>query len=349
MSLPASPDDAVHAAIAVAVRGHRTRKVPITVILAAASSVDRSAASDAGWRRRVRSSIDRLAADGDVELPKTRWDRRTEPALPDYVLRPAPPHDYPEPAAPIVWHADLGWVPDAETVRPFTATERRLLVALNRWLPRRTGIVVPIRERSLLLLGDEKALEQMRRTSRLFADGYLTLSSLDCELCWPPVDHTVLGDGPWLVVENWTTYSTLTRAAVRDGWDGCLVYGSGMQVTTRIAALAEQRPAPASLLYFGDVDATGFSIARTAAATVHDLGLPPLRPALGMYRLLLERRIDRRANANANVDLIDWARAWLDGDLGDEVALLLAERVMVVQEAVGWETFASVTFTEALR
>lgn len=74
----------------------------------------------------------------------------------------------------------------------------------------------------------------------------------------------VLGDGDWLVVKNYTTYVSLA-APEAAGFDGRVVWGSGNQVGTRLAALAVEQSedggdGPGVIRYFGDIDAGGFRV-----------------------------------------------------------------------------------------
>jgi len=126
-------------------------------------------------------------------------DRRTGPRL-------APP-------------ASLG--PSVNAKRRLSRAELHFLTAVNSWLPQaRPSIVVPMRERSWQLVGDDRALEGMR-SGRLFGPGRLTLEILRCRSSWPPVHERVFGGGRWLVVENWSTFESLCAvAALADSTGG---------------------------------------------------------------------------------------------------------------------------------
>jgi hypothetical protein len=71
------------------------------------------------------------------------------------------------------------------------------------WLARRRDVLVPVRERSLDVFGDEKVLERLL-AEPLFAADRLTMTQLRAYPCWPPVEQMVFGDAEWLVVENYT-------------------------------------------------------------------------------------------------------------------------------------------------
>src|SRR5262249_53367220 len=153
--------------------------------------------------------------------------------------------------------------------------ERDLLEAVDRWLPHaEQARTVPLRERSWQLLGDDKALERLR-SGRLFGPDRLTLDLLRCRATWPPVQQEILGDGTWLIVENWSTFESLCAVARTVQSNARIIFGSGNQVGTRIAALVEGGETPAGpVLYFGDVDPGGIRAARLAVAAAADAGWP---------------------------------------------------------------------------
>lgn len=335
-----TPDEpALAAAIAAAVEASRVRRVPLSAILSAAASVDRTAASAVGWRARVARALGDLAADGRITLPATRFDRSAEPPLPSYVTRPTPERGGTAQMGRVVWHAELAWAAEADDRGELLLGDRRFLVAVNAWLRRRRGVVVPLRERSLDVFGDEKLLEAWV-LGPLFGSGRLTLELLECEPCWPPVEQLVLGTGPWLVVENYTTYVSISRRATDTGFGGRIVWGSGNQVNTRLATLAAAGERCPDLYYFGDIDAGGFRVARSAMTRAAELGLGDLVAASGLYRLALEHGTPRRAGPPTNETGMEWLRTWLGAELGPAAAKVVAAGERIVQECVGTELLA---------
>jgi hypothetical protein len=328
------------AAMAEAVSAAPGMRVPLHVLLTAAAAVDRSGAVAVGWRARVAAGIEQLVAAGVVTVPRTRWDRTAQPPLPTYVQKVAvapPPATRPE---PIVWHAELGWAADLEAEGRLGVPDRRFLGQVNAWLFRRGDLVVPQRERSLDICGDEKAIDAVVFTP-LFGPGRLSYEMLRCEPCWPPVHQEILGPGGWLLVENWTTFRTLTAAARRGGWPGRLIWGAGNQVSTRLTSLAAVEPAPGRLAYFGDIDTHGFRTARMAAGKATTLGLGELVPAAALYRACHEAGTPRPTRHRADDDLTRWTRGWLPDELGEDVVRLIAAGGRVVQETVGVELLAT--------
>lgn len=124
-----------------------------------------------------------------------------------------------------MWRAELAWAADPGS--DLSASEVKLLAAVNDWLARGDRRLVPVRERSLEVFGDEKLLETLL-LGRLFGPGRLTLDLLWAESCWPEVVESVAGPGAdWLIVENYTTYVSVSRAAQRVGYPDRVIWGSG--------------------------------------------------------------------------------------------------------------------------
>lgn len=333
-----NPEPALAEAIGSLVDNYRVRRVPLRDVLAAAAAVDRSAAASVEWRARVLAAITALADLGRVEVPRTRADRTAEPALPSYVVRPAVPRAAPAEVLQVVWHFDLAWVALEENTGRLSVAERRFLTKVNTWLPRRRGVVVPLRERSLEIFGDEKELEAWA-FGPLFAPDRLTLELLECESCWPPVEQRVFGSGDWLIIENYTTYVSISRAARRHGFDGRIVWGSGSQVGTRLMALAATGDRPRRCWYFGDIDTGGFQAARLADTRATDLGFGAIAPARGLYRLAITLGHDRRTTGGRtpSKELTQWICSWLGESLAETVIALVSHGQRIVQENVGTE------------
>jgi hypothetical protein len=317
-------EPAIADAIARAVAASGPRRVPLKPdLLVAAASVDRTAAASIGWRARVLAALEDLAAEGVLTLSKSTVDSE----LPRFVTRRAEPRPARDPEPPVVWHATLDWVARLEETGSLGVADRRVLASVNAWLPRRRGVRVPLRERSLEIFGDEKVLEALA-LGPLFGPGRLSLTQLDCFPCWPPVEQTDLGPGDWLVIENYTTYVSLSRRARELDFPGRIIWGSGTQVGTRLTALSASgtRPPP-SCWYFGDLDAGGFQAARLAVRRAAELGLGHGHPR----------------QSRVSTEIAQWAQTWLGGPLGTEIADLVRTGRRIVQEHVGLELLADTT------
>lgn len=341
-------EPALAQAIAESVSGSRRRRIHLSELLEAAASVDRSAASAVGWRGRVLTALEDLRGVGAIEWPKASFDRSATPPLPMWVARPVEPRPPRLVRRAPVWRAELAWAADPGS--DLSASEVNLLAAVNDWLAGGDHrFLVPVRERSLEIFGDEKLLETLL-LGRLFGPGRLTLDLLRAESCWPEVVESVTGLGAhWLIVENYTTYVSVSRAAERVGHPDRVIWGSGNQIGTRLASLALAGQRPTRAWYFGDIDTGGFKVARTAVTRAGELGLGVLSPAWGLYGLALERgtpRATERARAGARAQA--WIRCWLGDELGPVCADIAGSGQRVVQEHAGTVALSEVDMRQLI-
>jgi hypothetical protein len=170
---------------------------------------------------------------------------------------------------------------------------------------------------------------------RLFAPGRLSLDLIAARRTSPPVVRRRVGDGPvTLVVENYATYDSLTAALPADGEVREVVYGAGNTLGVVLTALADASPVD-TLAYFGDLDVRGLEIAAAGTRLAVDLGLPPLVPAAGLYRLLIEHGHQAPADSKPDAAKVRAAVTWLPASLRGGVLDLLTAGNRLAQEAVG--------------
>lgn len=332
--------------LADALEGVGTVIVRVDVVQRLFTEVRPATSEHADRRRALREDLDQLAAVDRLQLPRTAgaWDASAMPALPSFVtVRPTPPERRIArrvPAHGVGWRPQLRW---AAEVRDWSPRRLEDLLAINRFLGEADGRpVVPLRERSVQLLGNEKRLSALLSDTRLFAPGRLTLELLRARRTSPPfisrtVDQT---RDDALIVENWDTFETLA-----EHWPevGSVLYGAGAHVTAALPSLLDAPPC--QLRYFGDLDAAGLTIAARASQRAAELGLPQVRPDLELYRLLLEygrpQQVEgarRGAGGGSDAGLALQLCAWLaDEDLEQAAALLLSQGTRLAQEQVGVE------------
>jgi hypothetical protein len=89
--------------------------------------------------------------------------------------------------------------------------------------------------------------------------------------------------------------------------------------------------------YFGDVDEDGLRIAHNASRAAIELGLPAVRPAIGLYHRLLDRGLRQEGPPLDPVVAAELA-SWLPGDLAERTAACLVAGQRLTQEAVGLES-----------
>jgi hypothetical protein len=343
------------AALHVGVLAHRRAKVPLVVLRKTARDADLSLAASPEARERLAAALDELAAAALVTLPKSRvlWERSASPPLPAHVTRARAESAPERPVAPgppePVWHALLSWVPAFLACQRPTTTERTLLLGVQGLLGSAGGLrpPVPLRERSLQLLGDEKALDSLMR-GRLFGPRRLTLELLAAERVAPALVETATSLGPdVLLVENYATFFTLGRALAGHGNIGRVIWGAGNQVTTFLPQLVVS-PA-ARIWYFGDLDIRGLEIGAGATVCASKLGLPPLAACADLYALLLKHGYRAPAGGRAATT----ARAagavrWLPRELRAAASRLLGDGHRLAQEAVGVDLLAALELPDPM-
>jgi len=194
-----------------------------------------------------------------------------------------------------------------------------------------------MRERSLEIFRDEKALDRLTGTS-LFSPGRLDLELLRCRRVAPRLHAESAGSGDiLLVVENSDTFDSLL-AVLRGNDDhrvGLVAWGAGTGFEASVLSIARLSHLIAEVRYFGDVDENGLRVPASAAVLAAAEGLPPIRPATGLYDALLGVGVpqagQRQVTPAAAADLVNW----LDEDHREPVEELLLAGERLAQEAVG--------------
>lgn len=190
-----------------------------------------------------------------------------------------------------VWQPPLAFVRDARIGLRFDE-----LVRIDAFLANRTGSVasaplVPLKERSLELFGDEKRLDALLATA-LFREDRLTLEHLRCFTVPEPLGWQRGGrtDGPVIVLENLSTWHTYVE------WDkarpqfSAVIYGGGNRFSEGVVFLRQifaELGGPREVRYFGDLDGAGLRIPRRAARVAAAAGLPAVEPHWESYHWLL--------------------------------------------------------------
>ncbi|WP_212761968.1 Wadjet anti-phage system protein JetD domain-containing protein [Nocardia uniformis] len=192
-----------------------------------------------------------------------------------------------------------------------------------------------MRERSLEIFGDEKRLDALLATT-LFAPGRLTLAALFAERIPPPLAYERVGTGGIvLVIENSDTFESVRTALTKDcGHVSYVVFGGGHAFAasvTRIAALDDVT----DIAYYGDLDRDGLIIPQRANAGALSAGLPPVRPAHGLYRLLLRRNLRGRSLGTMPTLDVERCVSWLPENIRQPVAEVFLDGGRLAQEATG--------------
>jgi hypothetical protein len=329
---PATPSDrAQHLRVALA--AWPRQRVPLGQLWRLLDTIDPATRTYLHRRQLLADTLEELAAAQAIRLPsRNSYDRTERPPLPLFVTLPRPAPTA-KPKNQIVWHPTLSWAADL-TLAP---GHRPILEKINRWLfHNRSDRVVPLRERSLEILGDEKALDRLQTTS-LFGPGRLTLDLLRARRVAPPMHTAQVGDGPiLLVVENSDTFDSVRTVLTEEpGQVGIVAWGAGGAFEASVLSIATIGHDVRDIAYFGDLDARGLQIPANADRLASALGLPHVRPAAGLYTALRDN--GHRQSGPTPVDAAAAATlaSWLPSQHHTWAAGLLTSGARIAQEAVG--------------
>lgn len=297
------------------------------------------AAHTAQRARRLAELVDELVRADAVRVPSSKrlWSRHTDPPLPNWieVLWSAP--------APTSTDAPVVWLP----MLAFGARERHpgrceTLKLINRYFsenPPGRLAAVPVKERSLMIFGDEKRLDALldKEGGRTLFGGHLRLDELRCYRVPTPITVSAPMDPPpglpLIVVENKDTWDSVARWNKDAGCFAGVAYGGGNAFEAGHEGLdvERERLRAGDLLYFGDIDASGMALPLRVNKMRANAGLPELLPASGAYRWLLEH--GRRAAAQRQTPpCSDALCAWLDEPLAGEVMAMIGDGERIAQE-----------------
>ena len=223
------------------------------------------------------------------------------------------------------------------------------LLKLNTFLFNDHGSrpIIPIKERSREIFGDEKRLDALLSTS-LFRNGRLDLKNdLCCELVGEPLGWkrgpVEAAAQPIIVIENAGTWHSYCRWNNERKGFSAVVYGCGNRFADGVRYLADiftELGGPRRVLYFGDLDPQGLLIPQEASGRAKSAGLPAVEPHLWSYAAML--RVSKEdgqpwEGEPPSATLCDWLQS-----LADSGRRLFALNQRLAQEHVGWEFLQTV-------
>ena len=237
------------------------------------------------------------------------------------------------------WESRLAFVSDARVNIPFAD-----LCLLNEFIKRNQsdGDLVPIKERSLQIFGDEKRLDAIAN-SVLFRDGRLSLErDFRCDMIGVPLGwKRGASDGsnqPIIVLENAATWHSYCRWNDAGGFFSAVVYGDGNRFIDGVRYLRDifqEVGGERRVFYFGDIDPQGLAIPQDASRQASELGLPEVEPHMWSYRQLLRIGHDHAQEYESDFNSRPvWH--WL-GDCSAPVQELFTQGKRIAQEHLGWE------------
>jgi hypothetical protein len=202
--------------------------------------------------------------------------------------------------------------------------------------------IVPIKERSLQIFGDEKRLDTLL-SSALFRPDRLDLAKdLLCEIIGVPLawkrGPSAASLQPVIAIENAATWHTYCRWNEERNLFSAVVYGDGNRFVDGIRYLRDlftELGGPRCVLYFGDLDPRGLVIPQEASGRARAVGLPPIEPHLWSYRQLLTLGVGCSQpwkGEQPSSTLCDWL-----GSCAEPTRQLFAAGHRLAQEHVGWE------------
>jgi hypothetical protein len=237
------------------------------------------------------------------------------------------------------WVPRLAFVADARVNISFS--DLRLL---NEFMLRAPpdAELVPVKERSLQIFGDEKRLDAIAN-SVLFREDRLSLER-DCKcvkigvpLAWKRGPQQSSHE-PVIVLENAATWHSYCRWNERGGFFSAVIYGEGNRFLDGVGSLDnifEELGGERRVFYFGDIDPQGLAIPQDASRVSRELGLPVVEPHMWSYRHLLCIGLAHAQECEADFPSRPlWS--WLE-DCAEQVHQLFLSRRRIAQEHVGWE------------
>ena len=272
-----------------------------------------------------------------LPAPGNSWEKLGNPPLPNWIqlVSETPVADQEDPAG-------IAWVPELGFWTELKSSTLDAAKAINTFLLRRRGAfrMVPIKERSLEIFGDEKRLDTMRTGDTLFS-GRLSLSTIGAFQVQEPLPYrqSDAPGKPLLVLENHNSFWSFGEWNHTARRYSAVVFGSGNEFNTKSRGLALGQVLHEvdgiGAEYLGDLDPAGVSIPMAFNRVMVSDGIS-VTPALDFYRWLLSngrrrKRIDER-------DFVGTlANDWLGTELGAGLSELWASGYWIPQEGLGFE------------
>lgn len=288
-------------------------------------------------RARLNEALDTLARDGILALPRdtrANWDLVGSPRLPRFVTiqrERTARHDFTR----VAWVPELSFAVDIRQTRQLEALAR-----INAFLIANRGqleTVVPYRERSLQIFGDEKYLDGVVSGNSLFGRVPLSvISACNPEPPLPREDFAAPGK-PLLLVENHHTYWSLLQWNALALRYSSIAYGAGNTIMKSAPAVlaALQQSGASCIEYFGDLDPAGLAIPTGLNVGLAALGGGPVRPSVEIYALLLDKGVRRPLGTGKRLIASSTALAWLPDALRAHVQAVFDAGEWLPQEGVG--------------
>lgn len=339
-----------------ALRRHPTKKIPIRSCRESFFAVFPEATQAPDVEQRIGSLLAELEKEGTVKLPSRRTPRAWDPALKGlpqwfWVNAIVPPK------LPPVLPDDFPWLPELRQLGLTSrGSQRQDLVRINEYLckHRHDLRLIPLRERSLQIFGDERKLSSMLADGSLL-DGRLPLALIGAfdpplPFCAEGPPHPAPGR-PILVLENHHTYASFLEANKRWRVYAAVAYGVGNAFSKSAAGIDEvvSRYQGSHIHYFGDLDGQGILTPWRVSHSRIKRGLEPVQPARFLYTWVIRHGIRRPVEGRIKDRARDAVRLWVGDDLAEEIMDLWDGGKRIPQESLGTEQLDLVLGSALLR
>ena len=242
----------------------------------------------------------------------------------------------------IVWPPELQFAVGLEN-----RVHQKTLLQIRDWLAAdgRKANLVPLKERSASIFGDEKRLDKLLKTE-VFGPGALTLDLLRCypiypDLVWEKENAAASGI---LIIENSNTYHSFCRWNRISGRYAACIYGNGFMIhhtCKELPRVLQETNPDAKLEYFGDLDATGIRIPLHLAKLLKAKVLP----ADCWYEVLVTHfeQTDKKLVKASPGTWTDSELNWFTGSLRLRVEQIFRAGYRLAQEFVGTDYLCTVS------
>jgi hypothetical protein len=244
---------------------------------------------------------------------------------------------------------EFRWEPQLAFLREFRSNVSFAeLCRLNDFLKSGagTGDILPIKERSLQMFGDEKRLDSLLNTS-LFRPERLDLrKDFRCEVVGEPLSWkrgpVEAAHQPIIVIENAATWHSYCRWNTERKLFSAVIYGCGNRFVDGIRYMGDvfvELGGPRRVLYFGDLDPQGLLVPQEASSRAQAAGWPGIDAHEWSYRHLLTLGAGRGQpweGEPTSATICDWL-----GDCAEPVRTLFAAGKRLAQEHIGWDFLKS--------
>ena len=289
-------------------------------------------------RRLLLDALRTLEREGIADLPKRGWDTSGSPALPrTATLRDAAPEQCPR--MPHAWLPALAFAADER--HPVRRSDLQAINAFLVSVRGRESILVPTRERSLQIFGNEKRLDDLRKGELALFEGRVTLDDLRCYPVAPPLPHDMppkrVPGRPILVLENYHSYDSFCRWNREAALYAAIAYGGGNAFRQGAGNLDEliDRAQATGAMYLGDLDPSGVRILIGVNRRRQADGQPTLQPHRKLYRWLLAHGRRRPLEKAPTEELVGSLRDAFTADLANTLIALWSGGQRIPQESFG--------------